>query len=103
MWNTERLMQIQVTHVSTDRTWRCKTNLCIHVRAVHVDTSAMLVHNGADVLDRFFEHAVCRRIGHHQRRKVSRVRFCLCREICNIYVSVRIALNDNDLHASHHS
>ena len=47
-----------------------KPDLRVHVRAVHVNLAAVLVNDRADVLNAFLEHAVRRRIGHHQRGQI---------------------------------
>ena len=44
-----------------------EADLRVHVRAVHVDLPAVLVHDLADLADRLLEHAVRRRIRDHQR------------------------------------
>ena len=65
----ERLVQVQVADVGADRRGTREPDLRVHVRAVHVDLTAVLVNDGADVLDGVLEHAMRRRIGHHQRRQ----------------------------------
>ena len=55
--NRERLVQVQVAHVGADCRRARQADLRVHVRAVHVDLAAVLVHDRADFLDRLLEHA----------------------------------------------
>ena len=45
MRNAERLVQIEVADVRADVAGPAKADLRVHVRAVHVDLSAVLVHD----------------------------------------------------------
>ena len=99
--DAECLVQIDVTDVGADRRRAGEADLRVHVRAVHVDLPAELMDDRAHVLDRFLEHTVRRRIGHHQRRQPSLVRFGLLAEIGDVDVPVRRARHDDDAHAGH--
>ena len=63
--NAKRLVQIQMANVRADETRRSQTDLRVHVRAVHINLSAIRVDAGANVLDAVLEHAVCAGIGDH--------------------------------------
>ena len=54
-------------------------DLRVHVRAVHVDLAAVLVDDARRCPGCFLEHAVRRRIGHHQRGSRSRCSSALAR------------------------
>ena len=51
-------VQIQMANISAVVTRATKTDLRIHVRAVHVNLSAVRMHDVADLADRWFENAV---------------------------------------------
>src|ERR1700692_20402 len=65
--NGKSFVQVQVTHVGADGGWTCQADLCIHIRAVHVNLGTVGVDDGADVLNALFENAVRRWIRDHQR------------------------------------
>ena len=58
--------------------------------------------DGADVLDGVLEHAVRRRIGHHQRRQSIAVLLRLRLQIGDVDVAVRVGGHDDDLEPGHH-
>src|SRR5262245_4209027 len=66
MWNSKRLVQVQVADIRSDRGGAGQPDLRVHVRTVHVHLSAMFVDDVADLADVVLEHAVRRRIGDHQ-------------------------------------
>ena len=74
----------------------------VHVRAVHVHLPAVLVDDVADLDDRFLEHAVRRRIRHHQRGEIVLVLLGLRAQVGDVDVSARVGLHDHDLHPRHH-
>ena len=100
--NGERLVQVQVAHVGADGGRARQPDLRVHVRAVHVDLSAVLMNDRADLLDRVFEHAVRRRVGHHQRRKTIAMLLGLGFEIGDVDVAVRVGRDDDDFESGHH-
>ena len=101
--NAERLVQVEVADVGANVAWAREADLRVHVRAVHVDLSAVAVDDRARLLDAFFEDAVRRRVGDHERTEVLRVFLGLLREIREVDVSVTVALNRHDLHTCDHS
>src|SRR5204863_9408923 len=62
----ERFVEVEMADVGTHVAGAAEADLCIHVRATHVDLTAVLVHDAAHFFDRRLEHAVRRRIRHHQ-------------------------------------
>ena len=71
--DAERLVQVQVRHVGTERARRREADERVQVGAVDVDLAAVLVHDRAHVDDAGLEHAVRRRVGRHQRAEPLRV------------------------------
>ena len=99
--DAERLVQVDVADVGADRRRAGQPDLRVHVRAVHVDLAAALVHDRADVLDALLEHAVRGRIGHHQRRQAILVLVRLRPQIVDVDVPLPRAGDDDDVHADH--
>ena len=56
--NGERLVQVEVAHVGTNRGGARQAHLRVHVGAVHVHLPAVRVNDVADLTDPVFEHAV---------------------------------------------
>ena len=71
----EGLVQVHVADVGADEAGRGQADLGVEVGAVHVHLAAVGMDDGADVLHRFLEHAVGRRVGDHQAGQVRRVLF----------------------------
>ena len=97
--DTEGLVQVEVAHVGADVARAREADLRVHVRAVHVDLSAVLVHDRASLLDVLLEDAVRRRVGDHQGPEIFRVRLRLLAEVGEVDVALAIALDRNDRHA----
>jgi len=70
MRNTESLVQVQMADIGADFRRAAYSDLCIHVRAIHVNLSAVGMNDPANLLDGFFEDAVRRRIRDHEARPV---------------------------------
>jgi len=97
----ERLVEVQVAHVGADVAGPAQAHLRVHIGAIHVDLAAVLMDDLADPFDRRFEHAVRRRIGHHQRSERGGVLFRLGLEIRDVDVAVLVGLHHHDLHTGH--
>ena len=94
-------MQVEVTDVRADRRGTRQPDLSIHVGAVHVYLTAVLVDDGADVADLLLEHAVRRGIGHHQRcQRIPMLRRPRAK-IGEIDVAVAVARHHHDPQPSH--
>ncbi|MNE25736.1 hypothetical protein D3C80_1190730 [compost metagenome] len=65
MRNAEGLVQVEVGNVRTDIAGTGKADHGVHVGAVEIDLSTMLVGDLADLANRLLKHAVGRRIGDH--------------------------------------
>src|SRR2546425_3144665 len=76
--NTESLVEIEMANVRAETSRTANSNLGIHIRAIHENLSAILVHNVAYLGDGLFEHSMGGRVSNHQAGKVSRMflRFC---------------------------
>ena len=67
--DAEGLVQVEVADVGADSRRAAEADQRVHVRPVHVDLSAVLVHDLADLADRLLEDAVGGRIGDHAGRE----------------------------------
>jgi len=101
VWNAEGLVQIQMANVGTDAARRGEPDLGVHVRAVHVNLAAVLVHELADLDDALLEHAMRARIRDHQRTDLLRVLSELRLQIIERDVALIIACHGHDLEAAH--
>lgn len=63
--DSEGLVQVEMTNVSADVTWRGKTELSVKVGTIHVDLTALFVDNFTDLLDSSLKHAMCGWVGDH--------------------------------------
>src|SRR5205807_3906343 len=88
MWDAEGFVQVQMADVGTDIAWPAKTDLRVHIRAVHVNLSAVTVHDVADLANRGLENAMRARISDHQGRQIARMRAGLCPQIGHINVTI---------------
>ena len=70
--DAERLVQVQVRHVGAELAGPRDADERVEVRAVEVHLAAVLVHDRADLADLLLEHAVRRRVRHHQRAELGR-------------------------------
>ena len=99
--DAERLVQVEVRDVGAEVPRRRDADQCVQVRAVDVHLSAVRVHDLAHPGDAGLEHAVRRRVRHHDRGEVAGVGRRLALEVGEVHVAVRVAAHDDDLHAGH--
>ena len=99
--NAESLVQIEVANIGADIARAAKADLRVHVRAIHVNLAAVVVHDLADFADGGFKNAVGRRIGHHQRRQILAVRVGLGPQIGQVDVAIFQATHRHDPEAGH--
>ena len=76
--NAERLVKIEMTHVSANLARRAETNLGVQVGTVHIHLAAVLVDKRTDLLDSRFVNTKRARIGDHYRGQFVFVFFALC-------------------------
>ena len=101
MRNRKRLVQVQVADVGADRRRTGQADLSVHVGAVHVHLTAVLVDDGADLPDVVLEDAVRRRVRDHQAGQPIAVLGGLLAQIRDVDVAVRRARDDDDAHPGH--
>ena len=73
--NAEGFVQVQMADVCADVARAGEANLGVHVRAVHIDLSAVRVNDFANLTDGFLKYAVRAGIGDHEAGEVVFVRF----------------------------
>ena len=66
MWYGKCLMQVQVADISTDQGRIGQSNLCIHIRTIHIYLSPKFMHHLYHFLHLFFENTMRGRIGYHK-------------------------------------
>ena len=99
--NRKGFMQVQVTDIRTDITRVGQPYLRIHVGSVHINLSAVVVHDFDDLADPALEHAVRRRIGHHDAREFAGVRLGFRFEVFHIDIAPFVASHRHGTHARH--
>ena len=101
MRNGKRFVQVQMANVRADVRRTAQADLCIEVRAVHINLSAVGVDDFANLLDRLLKHAVRRGIGDHQAGEVFFMRFSLGAQIGHVNVAVLVAGDSDDFQPGH--
>ena len=99
--NAEGLVQVQVAHITAELAGRGHADQRVHVRAVHIDPSAVAVHQRAQRLHLGVEHAVGRRVSDHHARQVRAVQLALGAQVGEVDIAFGVALRDDHLHARH--
>ena len=100
--NAEGLVQVQVTHIGPEGSWRGQTDLGIHVRPIHVNLATGFMDPLADILHRHFEHTMGAGIGDHQSGQVCTVMCDLLPDIHDVDIALQIARHRNHRHSRHH-
>ena len=101
VWNAKCFVQIEVAHIAAKFARRCHAHQGIHVGAIHINATAMLVHQLTQCFDLCFKHAVCAGIGDHDRSQVGAVLFALGLQVGHVNVTLCITCCDHHLHAHH--
>ncbi|KAK1244515.1 hypothetical protein MKX07_003314 [Trichoderma sp. CBMAI-0711] len=100
--DTERLVQVQVADVGTQRAGRGEPDLGVHVGAVHVDETAVLVDNVADLADLGLKDTVGAGVGDHDGAQLGGMLLALGFEVFQVEVArLGVALDGHDAHADH--
>ena len=102
MGNAEGLVQVEVTHISPIKTWLGQAHLGIEVGAIEIHLAAVLMHQGADLLDPLLKDSVGGGIGDHQRGQLSAMGFHLGRQIGAVDVALGVASHRHHPQARHH-
>src|SRR5690606_2813922 len=96
------LVQVKVTNISTDESGSCESNLSIHVCAIHIDLSTVLVYYLGDFLHSLFVHSVSAGISNHDSSEILRMLFGFCFEVFKVDVTIFQSLYYYDLHSCHY-
>src|SRR4051812_22904494 len=99
--NTKRLVEVEMTDISANVAGTAEADLRVHVRAIHVNLSAVGVNYFADLADRGLEYAMSGWIGDHERGEIVFVRVGLGSEICQIDIAILEARDRHDFEAGH--
>ena len=102
MGDTESLVQVQVTNVSTKDTWLSQPNQSIQIGAIDIHLSATFVNDATDVSNTVFENSVSRWIRHHDCGEFVASGVNLGLQFNQVHISLFIARNNNNRHSSHH-
>ena len=94
-------VQVEMANIGADIAGPAETDLCVHVRAVHVNLAAVLVHDVADLADGGFENAVGGGVRHHERRQIFAVRVRFRPEIGKVDIAVVETTHGDDAKPSH--
>src|SRR5882762_10020836 len=86
--NAERLVQIEVRDIGAEVARRGEADERIQIRAIDINLATMGMDNLANLVDPRLEHAMRRRIRHHDRRKIGGVLFRFSSEIADLDVTV---------------
>ena len=95
--DAEGFVQVEMADIRADVAGAAEADLRVHVRAVHVNLSAVLVDDLADFLDALFEHAVRARIGDHQAGELVAMLLGFGFQIGEVDVALRIGLTATTL------
>mmetsp|Transcript_50792 Transcript_50792/g.163025 ORF Transcript_50792/g.163025 Transcript_50792/m.163025 type:complete len:1046 (-) Transcript_50792:41-3178(-) len=97
--DAEGLVEVQVTHISTNHARRREAQLGVHVGTVHVDLAATVVHDLANLLNVVLEESTGGRVRDHQSCQVVLVSFAQLPELLQVHASGII--DPLDLHVTH--
>ena len=100
--DAEGFVQVQVADIAAELAGGGCAHQGIHIGAIHINPAAVLVHQGAQLFDRGFKHAMGAGVGDHHGRQIGAVLLALGREVGHVHVAVFIALGDHHRHADHH-
>ena len=93
-------MQIQVTDICADKGGAGVTDLGVHVCAVHIYKSAVVVDELTHLTDGGLEDAMCGWIGDHTAGKSVAVFFGFLTPLSEVRIAVLVALNHHGFKAS---
>src|ERR1051325_4242696 len=88
VWDAKRFVQVQMANVGAIIPRTAKTDLGIHVRAVHVNLPAVSMNDVANFANAWLEHAVCRWVSHHERGQIAGVFIRFCAKVRKINISI---------------
>ena len=76
-----------------------EAHLRVHVRPIHIDLPAIVMHDLADLDDVLLKDAMRRGIGDHRRREGVAILLRLGAHVVHVDIAIIITGDDNDLHA----
>ena len=88
-----------MTDVGPDVARPAESHLRVHVRAVHINLSAVFVHDLADPTHAFLEYAMGRRVGDHQSSQLFPMFLRLGFEVAQLYVAGAVARDRYNFHS----
>jgi len=94
-------MQNEVRDIRADIPWRGDADLCIHVRAIQINLTAVLMHDLAHFTDGLFIDAVSRRISHHDAGELIARLSRLFTQVVEVDVTLFIAGHNHHVHTRH--
>ena len=94
-------MEIKVAYIRAYGTWICKTNLGIHICAIHIYLSAVAVDYIHNLPYLNLKDTVCRWIGNHKTSKSLSCSLCLLPQLIHINVSILVTTYKNYIISSH--
>jgi hypothetical protein len=59
MGDTKSFMEIEMADIRANIPWLNNPHHGIHIRAVHIDLTAVVMHCRTDLTDGFFKNAMC--------------------------------------------
>ena len=101
MGNAEGFVQVHVRDVGANVGGRGQTDLSVQIGAIHIDLSAVRMHDLADLANALFEHAMCGWIGDHQRGEPVVILPRLGAQVGDIHIAVVVARDHHHLHPAH--
>ena len=101
VWNAKRFVQIEMANIGAVIARPAKTALRVHIRAVHVNLTAVFVHDLANFANGRFENAVRARVSHHQCGQIARVRVRLSAQISQIDIAIFQRRDGDDVQSGH--
>src|SRR5438093_13709694 len=90
-----------MTNVGTIIARTTQTALGVHVRTIHENLAALGMPDLDALADRWFEHAVCRGIRHHQRSEIARVLVGFGAKIGKVDVAILQTSDRDDFEPGH--
>ncbi|CUH41249.1 hypothetical protein RUM4293_00117 [Ruegeria atlantica] len=101
MRDAEGLVQVQVADVTANVTRTRQADHGVHVGAVDIDLTAVIMGDLADLLNGGLEHAMGRGVGDHAGGQMVRMLFRLGAEVGQIDIALVIGLHRHNLIAHH--
>mmetsp|Transcript_2617 Transcript_2617/g.7893 ORF Transcript_2617/g.7893 Transcript_2617/m.7893 type:complete len:987 (-) Transcript_2617:315-3275(-) len=99
--DAERLVQVQVAHVSSDDARRREADLGVHIGAIHVHLTAVLVDDPADLVGAILVDTMGGRVRDHEGCQVVLMLYGLGANLLDVDVALGVDADRDNLHACH--